>query len=117
MVAARSAAEMPVVVTWRASTDTVKAVRLDSVLAATIGGSSSSSRRSPSIGRQITPDVWLRKKAILSGVAYSAATMRSPSFSRSASSTTTTISPRPKASTALSMGAKGTLVTVLGEVD
>ncbi len=45
MVAARSAAEMPVVVTRRASTDTVKAVRLDSVLAATIGGSSSSSRR------------------------------------------------------------------------
>ena len=74
----------------------------------TIGGSSSSSRRSPIIGMQITPDVWFRKKAIFSGVANSAAMMRSPSFSRSASSTTTTISPRPKAATASSMAANGT---------
>src|ERR1700730_8054197 len=41
-------------------------------------------------------------KAILSGVIFSAAMMRSPSFSRSSSSTTTTNSPRCTASIALS---------------
>jgi hypothetical protein len=41
--------------------------------------------------------VWRTKNAIFSGVAASAAMMRSPSFSRSSSSTTTTISPRPMA--------------------
>ncbi len=38
--------------------------------------------------------------AIFSGVQSEAAVMRSPSFSRSSSSVTTTISPRAKASTA-----------------
>ncbi len=94
IVAARSAAEIPVVVPSAASTDTVNAVRCDSVLLATISGSSSSSARSAVIGAQMTPEVWARKKAIFSGVAASAAMMRSPSFSRSASSTTTTIPPR-----------------------
>src|SRR5687768_4664780 len=42
-----------------------------------------------------------------SAVAYSAAMMRSPSFSRSSSSTTTTISPRPMAATASSIFANG----------
>ena len=55
MVVQRSAAEMPVVVLLRASTDTVNAVRCDSVLSATISGRRSWSRRSPSIGMQITP--------------------------------------------------------------
>ena len=55
---------------------------------------------------QITPDVWLRKNAIFSGVANSAAMMRSPSFSRWASSTTTAISPRPMAAMVSSMLAK-----------
>ena len=56
-VAHRSAAEMPVVVPTRASTDTVKAVRWPSVfsLPDTISGSCNSSRRPPSMGRQITP--------------------------------------------------------------
>ena len=44
---------------------------------------------------------------IVSGVIFSAAMMRSPSFSRSASSTTTTISPRAMASTASSISANG----------
>src|SRR6266852_3689320 len=69
MVAARSAAEMPVLVPALASTETVKAVP--------------------------------------SGVILSAAMMRSPSFSRSASSTTTTNSPRAMAATASSIGANG----------
>ena len=64
------------------------------VVVATISGMSSSSSRSPVIGAQMTPEVWRTKKAIFSGVAASAAMMRSPSFSRSSSSTTTTISPR-----------------------
>ena len=97
---ARSAAEMPVVVPCRASTETVKAVRCDSVLSATISGSRSSSSRSPSIGMQITPLVWRIMNAIDSGVIFSAAMMRSPSFSRSASSTTTTMLPRPMAAIA-----------------
>src|SRR5262245_16097742 len=46
-------------------------------------------------------------KLIASGVTFSAAIVRSPSFSRSSSSTTMTISPRPMASTASSMRAKG----------
>ena len=79
----------------RASTDTVNAVRCDSVLSATISGSCSSSSRSPVIGMQITPLVWRIMNAIVSGVIFSAAMMRSPSFSRSSSSTTITIWPRP----------------------
>src|SRR5882724_6609369 len=107
MVAARSAAEMPVLVPALASTETVKAVRCDSVLSATMRGMRSSSRRAPTTGRQITPLVWRTMKAIPSGVILSAAMMRSPSFSRSASSTTTTNSPRAMAATASSIGANG----------
>src|SRR3954447_4634203 len=103
----RSAAEMPVVVPWRASTDTVNAVRWLSVLSATISGRRSSSRRRPSTGMQITPLVWRIMNAIFSGVMASAAMIRSPSFSRSASSTTITISPRATAATAFSISVKG----------
>jgi len=46
-------------------------------------------------------------KLIASGVAKSAATVRSPSFSRSSSSQTTTIRPRRMSSIASSMSAKG----------
>src|SRR5687768_15780243 len=99
---------MPVVVPWRKSTDTVKAVRWLSVLSCTIRGRSSCSQRSAVSGMQMTPEVWRRKNAIASGVANSAAMMRSPSFSRSSSSTTTTISPRPMAATASSIFASGT---------
>ena len=85
----------------------MNAVRCTSVLWATISGSRSSSSRSPSIGMQITPLVWRIMNAIVSGVTISAAMMRSPSFSRSASSTTTTSSPRPIAAIAFSMWVKG----------
>ena len=51
-------------------------------------------------GTQITPEVWARKKAMFSGVAASAAMTRSPSFSRSSSSTTTASLRRPMASIA-----------------
>src|SRR5439155_15421967 len=69
--------------------------------------------RSPVMGTQMRPEVCLRKNAIASGVAASAAMMRSPSFSRSSSSTTTTISPRPIASMAFSTVANGILALVL----
>src|SRR5687768_1510255 len=64
---------------------------------------------------QMTPEVCCRKNAIFSGVAASAAMMRSPSFSRSSSSTTITISPRPMATTASSMRANGMCSTFLGQ--
>src|SRR4051812_14785250 len=72
-----------------------------------MSGRSSSSARSAVIGEQISPDVWRTKKAMASGVANSAAMMRSPSFSLSSSSTTMTISPRPMAAIAFSTGANG----------
>jgi hypothetical protein len=48
----------------------------------------------------MTPEVWAKKKAMFSGVAASAAMTRSPSFSRSSSSTTTAMPRRPMASMA-----------------
>ena len=57
---------------------------------------------------QITPLVWRIMNAIVSGVAFSAAMIRSPSFSRSASSTTTTSSPRLTAAMAFSILVNGT---------
>src|SRR6478672_8151087 len=114
-VVQRSAAEMPVVVPWRASTETVNAVRWLSVLSATMSGRRSSSRRGPSTGMQITPLVWRIMNAIASGVIASAAMMRSPSFSRSASSTTITISPRAMAATAFSISVKGISFSLVEE--
>src|SRR5690349_13164698 len=112
-VAQRSAAEMPVLVPWRASTDTVKAVRWLSVLSATMSGRRNSSSRCPSTGMQITPLVWRIMNAIASGVMASAAMIRSPSFSRSASSTTITSSPRAMAAMAFSISVKGISVLLL----
>src|SRR5271154_1753274 len=49
------------------------------------------------------PDVWRIMNAIFSGVQSEPATKRSPSFSRSSSSVTTTTSPRAKAAIACSI--------------
>ena len=68
---------------------------------------SSSSRRSSVIGMQIRPRPCLAMKLMTSGVTFSAAMVRSPSFSRSSSSTTMIIRPSRKASMAASMGEKG----------
>ncbi len=89
----RSAAEMPVVTPSLASTLTVKAVLIRSLFCEVISGSWSRSSSSPSIGTQITPLVCLIVNARSAGVALLAAKMMSPSFSRSASSTTTTARP------------------------
>jgi len=76
-----------------ASMLTVKAVSLASVLRSTISGRSSSSSLCPSMARQIRPRASVAMKLIASGVANWAAQIRSPSFSRCSSSTTTTHSP------------------------
>ena len=89
MVRARSAAEIPVVTPSRASTLIVYAVRIRSVfwLSSAAAGAGPASR--PASGTQITPLVCRIVKVSSSGVALLAAKMMSPSFSRSASSTTT----------------------------
>ena len=93
MVAARSPEDTPVVVPARRSTDTVKAVRCDSLLTGTICGRSRRASCSSSIGTQMMPLVWRIMKATASGVACSAAMIRSPSFSRSSSSMMMTMRP------------------------
>ncbi len=62
-------------------------------MAWTICGRSSRASISSSMGTQMMPLVWRIMNATASGVARSAAMIRSPSFSRSSSSTMTTIRP------------------------
>jgi hypothetical protein len=107
IVAARSAAEMPVLVPRLASMATQNAVSKRVEFFSTISGISSLSSRSPVIGMQIKPRPYLAMKLMASGVTFSAAIVRSPSFSRSSSSTTITISPRRIAATASSTAANG----------
>ena len=59
------------------------------------------------------PLVWRTMNATCSGVAVAAAMIRSPSFSRSASSTTTTSSPRLIASMACSILVNGIVLSFL----
>ena len=98
----RSSAEMPVVRPWRTSTDTVKAVPSGASLSATMGSRCSRLASAGASGAHTMPEVWRMMNAIFSGVHSDAATNRSPSFSRSSSSVTTTISPLPKAATIVS---------------
>ena len=91
-----------------ASTLTVKAVRMRSLFCAVISGSWSRSRSGPVSGTQITPLVCLIMNAIRLGVILLAATMMSPSFSRLASSTTTTGRPAAMSATARSTLSSGT---------
>merc|ERR1712048_516730 len=97
MVNERSLADIPVVnPSWiadDASTVTPNAVPFGSSLLLTIEGIPSSSSRFPSIATQTTPLEYRTIFAISIGVQASAAMIKSPSFSRSMSSTTTTISP------------------------
>ena len=105
-VAARSGAEMPVLVRPLASIDTVNAVPKRAVFCGAISARSSSRSRSSVIGVQMRPRPYLAMKLIAAGVIFSAAIVRSPSFSRSSSSTTMIISPSRMASMAFSIGAK-----------
>ena len=92
----------------RASTEIVYAVRILSLLCGVISGISSRSSMSPGIGTQITPLQWRIVNAISSGVALLAAKIRSPSFSRSSSSTTTTALPAAMSAMARSTGSSRT---------
>src|SRR5664280_2356285 len=105
-VAARSAAEIPVVTRPRASMETQNAVWCGEVLCSTIAGSCSSSQRCSVSARQIRPRACVAMKLIASASTFSAAIARSPSFSRSSSSTTTTKRPRRNSAAASSMLAK-----------
>lgn len=69
-------------------------------LSSTIKGRPSASARASSRATHTTPDVWRTMKAIASVVIVSAAQMRSPSFSRSSSSMTTTNCPAATAASA-----------------
>ena len=86
---------MPVVTPRRASIETINAVPNGEVLSisSTIGGICNSARRSAVSDRQINPRPYLVMKLIAPGVTLSAAMVRSPSFSRSSSSTRMTILP------------------------
>ena len=96
----RCSAEMPVVMPCLTSTETVKAVPSGASFIATIGARCSRRASSPVSGAQTMPQQLRMMNAIFSGVHSEAATIRSPSFSRSSSSVTTTISPRAIASIA-----------------
>src|SRR6266403_1956519 len=71
-----------------------------------MSGRRSSSQRSSVSGIQIKPRPYLAMKLMASGVIFSAAMARSPSFSRSSSSTRTTMRPWRISSTASSTVAK-----------
>ena len=103
IVRARSWAEIPVETPSRASIDTVNAVSNGDSFLAAIRSRPSSSQRSPVRVRQISPRPWVAMKLIASGVANWAAMVRSPSFSRSSASTTTTILPSRMSSMASSI--------------
>src|SRR5215471_11294661 len=105
-VAARSAAEIPVPPRL-ASIGTQNAVPKTVVFEFTANGISSSSRRLPVIDRQICPRPCFAMKLMTSAVTFSAAIVRSPSFSRSSSSQTMIMCPSRIAAIASSMGANG----------
>ena len=94
IVAARSCALTPVVhPSPSRSIETVNGVPSSDVLSATCMSSSNSLQRSSVSGAHITPRPLCSMKLTISGVIFSAATMKSPSFSRSSSSTTITTFP------------------------
>ena len=96
----RCSAEMPVVRPCFTSTVTVKAVPSGASFGGDHRREVEAARLRAVTGAQTMPQVLRTMKAIFSGVQWIAATTRSPSFSRSSSSVTTTISPRAKASMA-----------------
>ena len=99
---------MPVVTSRRASIETQNAVPRRAVFSCTIGGICSASRRSAVIGRQIEPAPVRGHEIHDLGVTNSAAQARSPSFSRSSSSTITTTRPaRRSASTSSTVANRG----------
>ena len=93
MVVARSDALVPVVVPRRASIGSQKGVPNIEVLRGVMGARASASQRCSVIARHIRPRPNFAMKLMASGVTFSAAIVRSPSFSRSSSSTRTIMLP------------------------
>ena len=96
MVLALSAALMPVVIPFAASTVTVNAVPFASRFSLTISSIPSAVSRSLVVGTQTSPRASFIIVFTDSGVIFSAATIISPSFSRDSSSATITIFPAAK---------------------
>ena len=107
MVRARSAAEMPVLTPSAASIETVKAVPCEARFCCTMGGRRSKPQRSSVRVRQIKPRPKRAMKLMASGETKSAAKTRSPSFSRSSSSTRITIRPALSSAMISGMGERG----------
>ena len=99
-VFARSSPLIPVVLPAIKSTETVNAVSWLSSFRATIIGSFKRFAISSVMTPQITPDVWRTMKPSCSVVALCAKRIKSPSFSRSASSVTIKNLPFLKSSSA-----------------
>ena len=93
MVCALSAAEIPVVTPSAASIETVKLVPILVPFFVTIGSRLSCLPRSSVNVKQIKPRPCLAIKLMSDGVTNCAAMTKSPSFSRSSSSSSTTIRP------------------------
>ena len=93
MVRERSAAEMPVVTPSAASIDTVKLVCMLEPFLSTIEVRLSCRQRASVSVKQIRPRPCLAIKLMCSGEANCAARTKSPSFSRSSSSTKITMRP------------------------
>ena len=109
-VSDRSCALIPVVVPFLASTDSMNAVPKPSPSPRTdIGDRFSAWRRSCSNATQIRPRPNFVMKLMASSEIFSAATMRSPSFSRFSSSVTIIISPRFTAASTSSIGSNDIL--------
>ncbi len=114
MVCARSAAEIPVVTPSRASIVSVNAVPNRDEFCCVIGISRRRSARSSVNVRQMRPRPNRAMKLIASGDTCSAASVRSPSFSRSSSSTTTTMRPARISASAPGTSVKGSSIMRTG---
>src|SRR5258708_7122144 len=97
-VRARSAAEMPVLTPLAASMETVNAVPIGERLSFTMSARLSWRQRSSVSVRQTRPRACVARKLMASGVTKSAASTRSPSFSRSSASASTIMRPRRSSS-------------------
>src|SRR5450830_308512 len=104
---------MPVVTPSAASIDTVKAVPFLSPLRVVMGGSCRRSQRPRVSVRQIRPRPNRAMKLMYSALTWSAASTRSPSFSRSSSSTRMTMRPARMSATMSSTGEMATGVSDL----
>ena len=105
--------DVPVVMPSRASMETVKFVPKREPLRCVMSGRFSLSASSGAMGRQMRPRPNFAMKLMASGVANSAAMVRSPSFSRSSSSTRMIILPCLSSATASSTEQRGMAVSFL----